>query len=240
MINEYFPPVHGEKKFHCALCGVYAEQKWSHINACGDLYTTVDGWNHIVKSSNILNTSKFTDKLPEKFTISRCEHCLGLTLWHDGSMIMPRVISTSQPNNDLSSNVKELYNEAANILQDSPRAAAAIIRLSLQVLCKDLGEKGENINDDIKSLVAKGLDMRVQKAMDSLRVVGNNGAHPGEINLNENRDKVVKMFDIINFIAQKMITDPKELDSFFDDLPDGAKKAIEKRDNKIERDESNA
>jgi hypothetical protein len=232
MTNEYFPPKHGERKFHCAHCGVYAEQKWSHMNACGDEYTTKGDWGNIVNRSNILNTSKFTDKLPEHYTISRCEHCLGLTLWHKGSMILPRIISVTQPNEDLSDDIKQLYNEAANILQDSPRAAAALIRLALQVLCKELGEKGKDINDDIKSLVAKGLDTRVQKAMDSLRVVGNNGAHPGEINLNENRDKVVKMFDIINFIAQKMITDPKELDSFFDDLPDGAKKAIEKRDNK--------
>jgi hypothetical protein len=65
-----------------------------------------------------------------------------------------------------------------------------------------------------------------------LRITGNNAVHPGEINLEEEPVKVLKLFELINFIAEKMITEPKEIESFYEELPDKAKAAIEKRDGK--------
>ena len=106
------------------------------------------------------------------------------------------------------------------------------MRLALQKLCKQLGEKGENINDDIRSLVAKGLNPLVQKSLDALRITGNNAVHPGEIDLSEEPGRVVKLFSLINFIANKMITEPKEIELFYDELPVGALDAIERRDKK--------
>ena len=54
----------------------------------------------------------------------------------------------------------------------------------LQKLCKVLGQSGNNINEDIKALVESGLDPRVQKALDAVRVVGNNAVHPGQMDGN--------------------------------------------------------
>ena len=230
MSNEYFPPVHGAQKFHCAHCGVYAEQKWSHLQSIGDNYTTKDNWGSIIHASNIFSTTKYVDGLPEDFTVSRCEHCNKLTLWHKVSIILPRTISVEQPNEDLGKDVAELYNEAAAILHDSPRAAAALLRLALQLLLKELGGKGKNIDDDIATIVANGVDAQVQKAMDILRVFGNNGVHPGEIDLKENGELVIKMFKLINFVADKMITQKKELDGLFNGLPVTVKQQIAKRD----------
>ena len=100
----------------------------------------------------------------------------------------------------------------------------------MQKLCIQLGEKGENINADIKSLVGKGLNPLVQKSLDALRITGNNAVHPGEINLSEEPERVLKLFDLINFIADKMITEPKEIESFYGTLPSGALEAVEKRE----------
>ncbi len=230
MIDKYYPPVHGENKFHCAICGVYAEQKWSHLNSVGDIYVRKNQWGGVDYYSNIVNSVLFKGQLPENYTVSRCEHCSDLTLWHNSSMILPRVISVEQPNPDLSDDIKELYNEAATILQDSPRAAAALLRLALQLLLKELGGKGKNIDDDIATIVSGGVDAQVQKAMDILRVFGNNGVHPGEINLNEKSELVTKMFQLVNFVADKMITQKKELDKLFDGLPVTVKQQIAKRD----------
>ena len=66
--------------------------------------------------------------------------------------------------------------------------------------------------------------------MDILRITGNNAVHPGEINIEEDPEKVLKLFELLNFIAEKMITEPKEISSFYDDLPEGSKEAVEKRD----------
>jgi len=59
------------------------------------------------------------------------------------------------PNQDLNADIIADYNEACRIYNDSPRASAALLRLALQKLCKQLGETGENINEDIKKLVKK-------------------------------------------------------------------------------------
>lgn len=153
-----------------------------------------------------------------------------MAVWKGTSTIYPKKILVEQPNKDLSVEIQADYLEAANVLSDSPRSAAAILRLALQKLCKQLGEKGDNINDDIAALVKKGLNPAIQKSLDALRITGNNAVHPGELDLTEDTERVIKLFGLLNFIAEKMITEPREIGAFYDDLPDGDKKAVEKRD----------
>ena len=64
-------------------------------------------------------------------------------------------------------------------------------------------------------MVLKGLNPLVQKSLDALRITGNNAVHPGEINLQEEPERVIKLFELINFIANKMITEPKEIEGFY-------------------------
>ena len=118
--------------------------------------------------------------------------------------------------------------------RDSLRSSAALLRLALQKLCKQLGEKGENINEDIKNFVKKGLNPQIQKSLDILRITGNNAVHPGEINVEENPELVLKLFGLINFIAEKMITEPKEIEGFYEELPENAKNQIKERDGRVE------
>lgn len=228
--ESYYPPKQGEEKFHCPHCGVYAKQRWSHLSAVGDQYTKKDNYGIVRHSSNINGKTLIVGNLEEKWTISICEHCNAQILWLSDKMIFPKKILVQDPNSDLDQEIKDDYLEAANILNDSPRAAAAILRLSLQKLCKQLGESGENINSDIASLVKKGLNPSIQKSLDALRITGNNAVHPGEINLKEDPEKVVKLFGLLNFIAEKMITEPKEIDEFYKGLPEPLTKAIEDRD----------
>jgi hypothetical protein len=222
--DQHFPPKHATGQFHCPHCNVYAKQRWSHINAGGDQY------NSHYHTSNINRQTITSGNLPEDWTLSMCEHCGGMMIWFEGDIIYPKKITVDQPNQDLSDEIKADYLEAANVLADSPRSAAAILRLALQKLCKQLGEKGENINDDIAALVKRGLNPAIQKSLDALRITGNNAVHPGELDLTEDTERVVKLFGLINFIAEKMISEPNEIDAFYSDLPEGARKAIEKRD----------
>jgi len=230
--NTYYPPKHATGQYHCPHCGVYAHQKWSHVKAVGDIYSTYGQWGNFIEKSNIGSLTHNTNNLEELWTISFCEHCGAIAIWFGVSMIYPKVLIVSQPNIDLSDDIKTDYLEAAKIFVDSPRSSAALLRLALQKLCKELGEKGDDINTDIKNMVAKGLNPLVQKSLDALRITGNNGVHPGEINLVEEPERVIKLFELLNFIAEKMISEPKEIGSFYDDLPNGAKEAVVKRDTK--------
>lgn len=68
--------------------------------------------------------------------------------------------------------------------------------------------------------------------MDIVRVSGNNAVHPGEIDLKDDYGKAIKLFQLVNLIADYMIAKPKEIENMFDDLPDSVKKNIHKR-NKV-------
>ena len=96
-----------------------------------------------------------------------------------------------------------------------------------------MGEEGKNINTDIRSLVKKEvLSGQVIKVADTLRIIGNNAVHPGQI-VDEDFDKVAgKMFDLINFIVKKAITEPKELDELYQLMPENARNAAEAQDKK--------
>ncbi len=101
------------------------------------------------------------------------------------------------PNPDLPDHIIRDYEEARGILRDSPRGAAALLRLCVQKLCMHLGEKGKNIDDDIASLVSKGLNPLVQKSLDIVRVIGNEAVHPGVIDLNDDRDTASQLLILI-------------------------------------------
>lgn len=218
--QEYFPPTYGQGEFHCPHCNVYAKQFYSHLATNNNF-----PWASVVDSN-----SKFNEVLSSEWVISKCQRCNDHIIWFKENIIYPKKIAVSPPNSDLSEEIKSDYLEAARILSISPRSSAALLRLALQKLCKQLGEKGDNINNDIKSMVSKGLNPLVQKSLDALRITGNNAVHPGEINLQEEPERVVKLFGLINFIANKMITEPKEIEGFYADLPEKAKSAVEKRD----------
>jgi len=134
------------------------------------------------------------------------------------------------PANDMPPEIAEDFNEARSVFGSSPRASAALLRLAIQKLCKYLGQSGKNMNDDIAELVKAGLPVKIQQSLDIVRVIGNNAVHPGEIDLRDNQDTVLALFNIVNFIVEEMITRPREIEDIYNKLPDGARKQIEKRD----------
>jgi hypothetical protein len=147
--------------------------------------------------------------------------------------VYPRTISIDLPNEDLNDDIKSLYLEASNIFLDSPKGSTALLRLALQKLLMQIGKNGKNLNNDIKELVEEGLSDKIQKALDLVRVIGNNAVHPGTIDLDDNSDVALKLFKILNIIADEMITKPKEISELYNDLiPDETKEHINQRDKK--------
>ncbi len=144
-------------------------------------------------------------------------------------MVYPDIGNAPFPNSEMPEAVKNTYLEAASIASKSPRGAAAILRLGIQVLCKDLGEPGKDINKDIASLVKKGLPEIVQQSLDIVRVTGNDAVHPGQIDTDD-IEVVSKLFDLTNVIIEYMIALPNKVSGIYSQLPAGKKKAIEDRD----------
>ncbi|KWA25356.1 hypothetical protein WT38_08690 [Burkholderia territorii] len=122
------------------------------------------------------------------------------------------------------------YEEAREIFARSPKAAGALLRLCLQKLLVELGQKGKYINDDIGELVKAGLPVFVQQALDYCRVIGNNAVHPLEINLDETPETAIVLFEMLNVIVDHQIAQPQRIAAYYATLPDGARAAIERRD----------
>jgi hypothetical protein len=178
----------------------------------------------------LYRTNKNIDNTVENMWVSRCYECDEVAVWLGDKMIWPLKGEAPPANADLPSEVRRDYDEAGTILNASPRGAAALLRYAIQALCKFLGEPGKHLDTDIASLVRKGLDVRVQRALDIVRVIGNNAVHPGQIDMRDNRDTAEKLFRLVNLIAEKMITEQRHVDEMYLSLPEGAREAIEKRD----------
>jgi hypothetical protein len=163
--------------------------------------------------------------------VSKCYSCNGMSVWRGDELIYPLNNVAVIPNEGMPPDVKADFLEANEILDKSPRGAAALLRLCVQKLLVHLGEKGKNINDEIGNLVEKGLDARIQKALDVVRVVGNNAVHPGQIDLRDDKTLATKLFGLVNVIVESQITQAEHIDQMYEMVvPETVKAQIEKRD----------
>jgi hypothetical protein len=103
--------------------------------------------------------------------------------------------------------------------------------LVLQKLFVHLGETGD-INSAITNLIKRGLDPIVRDALDSVRVIGNEAVHPGQMDLRDDLETVSELFYVINFVTEKMIAEPKKLKAIYDKLPPEKRAAIDARNAK--------
>jgi hypothetical protein len=175
------------------------------------------------------------EKRPDLINVhaSRCYACKKFAFWVADRMVYPYLAVTSlSPNDDLQDDIRVDFTEAMVILDSSARGAAALLRLCIQKLCAQLGEPGKNINDDIASLVKKGLDVRIQRALDIVRVVGNEAVHPGQLDLKDDKATALELARLVNLIADVMITRPKQIDAMYSALPADKLLGIENRDKK--------
>lgn len=209
--RNYIDPTFRKDGFNCAHCHVFSRQKWRKFSA-----QRVDAPTNYVEIESLF--------------VSVCDHCRAPSVWYDSRIIFPASVLGEEPNGHMPEDIKVDFNEARRIASASPRGAAALLRLCIQNLCTHLGQSGTNINADIKELVRLGLPNKVQEALDSVRVIGNEAVHPGEMDLRDNKKIVASLFKLVNFICQKMITEPSEVDEIYDSLPQNKRAGIEDRD----------
>lgn len=211
-MQEYIMPEFFSSAFNCPHCNAFAHQQWSNR-----VLMIVDEKNPI---------------LIDGLSSSNCIKCGKMSYWQDEKMIYPTMLEAPQASKEMPDMIKKDYNEARLVFSNSSRSAAALLRLVIQKLCIELGEKGKNINDDIASLVKKGLPDKIQQGLDVVRVIGNNAVHPGVIDVDDNPEMVLGLFKIVNLIVETMITTPKEINEMYQNLPESAQKQINNRDSK--------
>lgn len=240
MSNNYFEPKIDSDAFTCPNCGVYAKQNWyilhkkrTETHMILDHLKKLEDDEVMRKASTRvdLQTSSLYDPM-EDLHIAICDQCYDYSLWKKTNMIYP-IGRGPLPNPDMPPEIQYDFLEARTIIDLSPRGSAALLRLALQKLMPHFGEKGNNINDDIKILVTKGLDIQIQEAMDALRVVGGESVHPGTLDMKDDTSTALALSELTNIIIHEMISKRKEIKRVYDILPKEKLDAIKKRDKKV-------
>lgn len=214
MNKNYVAPEKNKKSFTCPHCHTLSlmEHGEHHFN------------------SDVKGGRNGLSGITNRLFIARCENCEKKIIWFENEYVYPEIVA-EEPNSDMPDSVKQLYNEAGLIYNKSPRAACALLRLAIDRLCNELGETDRDINKNIGALVKKGLPRSVQQALDVVRVVGNKAVHPGMISFDvDDKNTAIMLMRLLNIITERMISEPKEIASLYEGLPDSVKDSIEKRD----------
>lgn len=218
------------KAFQCPNCSGFASHLWKYEpNVIHQRYS---------------KTLKFT-------IIAQCQACEQFSIWltndltliDDGpltkidkshvnaDLLFPSVSNeVPKPNIDMPSDIKEIFIEAGQILDKSPRASAALSRLAIEKLVGLLEIEGKDLNSKIGKLVSKGMPIEIQQMLDSVRVIGNNAVHPGQIDITDNKELALSLLYFINLIIDNRITQPKKISEIYHSLPESYREAIKNRD----------
>ena len=257
---KYVAPSITQTAFNCPHCGALAKQTWFELRANAkekneipfrlteetlnpafllgvedrEKRAKMEEWvSRMIAGEPFLNSRQieyFGSRDIQIVDISQCYNCDQISVWVKAVLVYPSRGDAPLPNPDLPEEVRLDFDEAGRIFRISPRGAAALLRLSIQKLCRYLGGKGRNIDDDIAYLVREGLDVRIQRSLDIVRVIGNEAVHPGQVDLKDDIETAENLFSLVNIIADAMITQPKHIERMYEGLPESKRAALERRD----------
>jgi hypothetical protein len=242
MAKEVTPQL-GLLSYSCPHCGALSHQTWFQVFArsftggnkpnpsrVGNAVTGGTTINRAITSSNLSGSTSHVQSQMSNLFFAQCYSCKSYSIWVADGLIYPAQKVVVQPHDDMPDDVKADFLEAASIVELSPRGAAALLRLAIQKLMVDLGEKGDNINVDIASLVKKGLETEIQQALDVVRVIGNSAVHPGSLDLKDDKGIATALLHLVNLVVDRRIAAQNRIKEMFDNLPAGALGQIERRD----------
>ncbi len=216
MSKKFQQPKLYENAFTCPFCNVYSQMNWSQAFPHNDLYTA--------QCSCCKNYSIWISRRREE-VIPVLKHLQAkLDEVHpppEPSMVYPLTSVVPVVNPDIPQEFAEIYNEAAKIFSLSPRGSAALLRLCLQKVCNFLTEnKYEKINDSIIALQkTKFIPETLIQTAHTLRVMGNEAVHPGEIDFDDTPEIAYKLFGFINFFMDAILSHEKRIHEFFESQP---------------------
>lgn len=206
--------------FTCPYCDVTATQSW-YGNNC--VYSAQELYD--VETDEVclrFSGQYITDEIISEWLFSKCESCKQIAVWHKDEMVHPFSCPVDEPNPDMPGVVRDRYIEASKVVGLSPVSAAALLRLALQLLLKEVLQEDStgSVYEDIKLLKDRPIDSSLVKALDIIRISGNESVHPGTVNLNENKDDAFYLFDLLNMICDQFFTQPRKMQEMYEKMPE--------------------
>ena len=221
MTSHAVEPRLGLESFSCPHCNVVAHQEWFSLflkaenNAADVIVLTPEaamslvehlddeedrkrGEQFIERLKNNEATyqhQKYSQNLKVKMVnlhLSTCYSCKEFAVWVRDRLVFPARVE------EIPTLRKEDFEEAATFLNSSPRGVVALIHLCVHKLMPLLTESGKIVDDEIASLVRRGLAVEIQEERDLLRRIGT-----GEIDLKGDKVMETKLFDFLKQIVER-------------------------------------
>lgn len=243
-MNE-FAPQFRESSFRCPHCSAYAQQSWAQqLRYTEDLADSLNlddqepdtVWGDLARATCLACREDSVWKMVKGSNQSGWESRPtegGARLISFWVMIWPRESIAEVPHKAMPDGLRELYEEARAVLPDSPRAAAALLRLLMEKLLQKITGVPGNLNKQIGLLVERGtFDKQLQETADTIRVSGNAAVHPAEIqSQGDTKEVALAMFELVNFLVDDLIARPRKISHMYRTaVPEGAREAIARRD----------
>jgi hypothetical protein len=224
-MNEYIQPRLGAESFSCPHCNTVAHQDWYSLflkpeNAAEVRVLTPEAIRQgEAQRDNIKEIDQFIERLKKtqltyeyqkhphplkvkmaNLHISNCHNCNGFSLWVSGLLVYPTKLDKTP---EL---VDEDVEEAAVVLNKSPRGATALMRVCIQKLVPLLEENGKELNQRVSSLVRKGLEMEIQQAMDVLEVLRSDSAQLNPLESQADRETALRFLDSLKEVLERRMS----------------------------------
>lgn len=200
-------PALDRNKFTCFACGLYTGQKWIGLQyEIGVVY-------------------------PAPLKRAQCTDCGAESYWHnDGRMIDPESIGGIPASEDMPEDVFSDFSEAAAIVERSPRAACALLRLATERMLRHHpdAKPNDSLNENIKRLARSGkLAPSLEDVMHTLRLAGNDAVHPAMLGVADDPEVAHELFWLVNVLVEEFVTRDKRIEAIRSRVTGGASPAIE-------------
>ena len=196
--------------FHCPHCKYKTEHEWHSLYIPGSVYIPRE-----IKDQ--LHEDVFKDETDRhlqadrSLTISICRHCKDYCVWEQEQLIYPLSGAPITFNTDIPAEILEICEEAGSISNLSLRASLLLGRIIIEKLLKEKAKEG-TINEMANQLLKESaISSNTHAKITAIRLLGNDINHNDVIDLAP--ISPIAIFDLINQIADDLITRPKEFES---------------------------
>jgi Domain of unknown function (DUF4145) len=249
-MGKHVEPTLGSPSFTCPHCGALAHQTWFHLfisqydkdngpefppedqidpswvkkRVAGDDEEEVITYMRRIWARRVffteLSQGEKVKIIAENLDLSNCTACDEVAIWVADKLVHPSVMADLEVNPDIPDELKPDVEEAARIIDISPKAASALLRLCVQRIIMGVAEKSASLNEAVGVLAEKGLDSQIQRALAIVRVTGSGAVSPGQIYSGDDRHTALTLFNLVNLITNAMITQPRLIGRLLENLPE--------------------
>ena len=120
---------------------------------------------------------------------------VGCNLWGASGMLPMPAKDVLPMSHKFPSGIRPLYEDAHRV--SDPGSACLLLRAVCEKLCKEKGIRGKTFDKMIGNLESSGAPPRLVKALNAIRVIGNNAAHGGKRNYDLEEEQLLEVAHII-------------------------------------------